>query len=678
MDDTLDAAGHHIATSATRGGVTTSTTYTFNELDQTWNEVRTDGSTTRRTFDPAGNTTDSCYWQSGTAGACDAVGTLPWTNPPTQSTTTLYDARNNRIGLTDSKTSATTVYDAAHDYQVSAVYTPTVAATGREYQVLSSYDDRDRLTSVTHQLCVLSTGHACSSTTAMGSTTFEYDANDNRTRVNESTSVASLDRYYCYDANDRVLSTRSASGCSSGLVEAYTYDDSGNRTAAGSTTFAYDAEGQLSSCSAGCGTIAYDAAGRTSKWNGWAFEYDADGRMVRACQSSTDCAGLYNEVEYAYDGDGHRTKIIQYNAGSGTAVATREFRYQGDAIVEEKLTDGTHAGVVVRSYVVDESGSAVKLKIAAGETGAGDYFVTWNGHGDALGLWAINPTDGTLSLANSFTYGTWGAATVATHNGYADLGFRFRYVGEFDVQWDDTHGLGLYYLHARHYSPSLGRFLQPDPDRSDANLYSYTSNNPVTEIDPDGNCWILCQIAVGALIDTVVYFATTDKPSLGGLVRAVAGGAVESAINPFAKLGKAAKLVSAAGKILNKFPRAARAIRRIQSGTRSFFDHSRASERGQIREPDVRRAAAAAKARASMVRARLKQIEWRGGEIRFGDNFRIKPFPSRGRTWPERLPHYHRRVQNPATPGEAFPGQGIGRHRPWESSPTDRHWRDRF
>jgi RHS repeat-associated protein len=93
----------------------------------------------------------------------------------------------------------------------------------------------------------------------------------------------------------------------------------------------------------------------------------------------------------------------------------------------------------------------------------------------------------TLTLANSFSYLTWGKPdTTGTHNGYPDLGFRFRYVGRSDVQWDDVHGLGLYYMHARHYSPTLGRFLQPDPSAAEANLYGYAANGPVTNVDPDG------------------------------------------------------------------------------------------------------------------------------------------------------------------------------------------------
>lgn len=58
---------------------------------------------------------------------------------------------------------------------------------------------------------------------------------------------------------------------------------------------------------------------------------------------------------------------------------------------------------------------------------------------------------------------TWATPTVSAVDGYGALGFRYPYVGRFDVQWDDFLGAGLHYMHARHYHPEFGRFLQPDP-----------------------------------------------------------------------------------------------------------------------------------------------------------------------------------------------------------------------
>ena len=60
-------------------------------------------------------------------------------------------------------------------------------------------------------------------------------------------------------------------------------------------------------------------------------------------------------------------------------------------------------------------------------------------------------------------------------------------MGAYDVQWDGTYGLPLTYMHARTYSSTMGRFLQPDPSRLDAQLFVYAGNGPVTKVDPDGN-----------------------------------------------------------------------------------------------------------------------------------------------------------------------------------------------
>lgn len=488
FDLTLDAAGNELTNAVKKSGSTTTATFTVNLLDQTWTEARADGSTAKTNFDPAGNPTDRCFWKAGiSVGACLPVGTSPWTNPPTTATTTTSDARNNRIGLVDAGSNETTTYDPDHDYQPAAIYLPTAA--GREHQSLFSYDSRHRLVGITQQLCVISSGHACSSTTATGSDTYAYDDADNRTTVNENNGNSSSDRRYCYDALDQLIYRNTAAACSSSAKdEANTYDDAGNRLtalAAGVTTnFAYSAEGQLcdletAPTTASCtgGNVTYDSAGRTATSAGWTFAYDAESRLVSACRSAT-CAAGFDKVDFAYDGEGHRIQVKETAAAGG--VTTRDFRYQGDAIVEE-LTNGT----VTRDYVVDSAGRTVKVSVPAGQTDAGTYLVTWSGHGDAMALWRQN-ADGTLSLANSYTYDTWGRPTTATHNGIGDLGFRFLYVGQFDVQWDNAFGLGLTYMHARHYSASLGRFLQPDPARAEANGYVYAGASPITKVDPNG------------------------------------------------------------------------------------------------------------------------------------------------------------------------------------------------
>jgi len=381
---------------------------------------------------------------------------------------------------------------------VAAIYQPTVAATGREHQAAYSYDARHRLVSITEQICVVTSLHACSSTTATGSDTYAYDGNDNRTQVVESsTGGAGSTRNYCYDGLDRLRARNTAAACTTTSGdETYTYDDAGNRLTAPANTFTYNPDGQLTGCTTGCGTVAHDSTGRMSSLNGWTFGYDAESRLT----SATSAAG---SVTYTYDGEGHRTSMAV--TPTGFATTTTSFRYQGDAIVEESV-----GATVIRSYAVDDGGTIRKMTIPAGQTGTGTYLVTWNGHGDALGLWLQN-ADGSLTLANSFTYSTWGAPTTTVASG-TDLGFRFLYVGASDVQWDNQLSLGLFYMHARHYSPVLGRFLQPDPGAAESSLYTYSKGNPVTNVDPAGTEGLNWREWLGCLMhpwSCVIYLRTS-------------------------------------------------------------------------------------------------------------------------------------------------------------------------
>ncbi len=66
-----------------------------------------------------------------------------------------------------------------------------------------------------------------------------------------------------------------------------------------------------------------------------------------------------------------------------------------------------------------------------------------------------------------------------------------------------------------------------------------------------------------------------------------------------------------------------------------------------------------------------------GSEIFYGKNLRIAQFGNRTGHPLGEYPHYHRR-QIDLNTNQTVPGQGIGRHRPWETKSTDTKTSDRF
>ena len=62
---------------------------------------------------------------------------------------------------------------------------------------------------------------------------------------------------------------------------------------------------------------------------------------------------------------------------------------------------------------------------------------------------------------------------------------------------------GLYYLRARYYNASLGRFTQEDTIYNDGlNLYAYCNSNPVMYSDPSGFAKETCKSKVGGECDS--------------------------------------------------------------------------------------------------------------------------------------------------------------------------------
>ena len=105
---------------------------------------------------------------------------------------------------------------------------------------------------------------------------------------------------------------------------------------------------------------------------------------------------------------------------------------------------------------------------------------------------------------------------------------------------------GLYYLKSRYYDPETGRFITIDdisyldPETINGlNLYAYCGNNPVMNIDPNGNWkmpnwlkWLIGGVAfVGAVVLTVVTGGALAPVFIGMGVSVLSGGLIQGTIN---------------------------------------------------------------------------------------------------------------------------------------------------
>lgn len=214
-------------------------------------------------------------------------------------------------------------------------------------------------------------------------------------------------------------------------------------------------------------------------WNsGPSYEYDAFNRMRRF---RGGVAPGSEEWVFAYTADDERVFSARVGGG-GTVWSLRGLDNQ--LLREWRAEDGKHS---FRDYVWTGRNLLAKIERtpAAGSPGWSEE--TRHAAVDHLGsvrLW----TDAAGANLPGFIYYPFGKQL----NGTVD-DEQMRFTGHERDLWNTTSSNDdLDYMHARHYNPQLGRFLQIDPLAGSVsapqslNRYAYVLGNPLSLTDPTG------------------------------------------------------------------------------------------------------------------------------------------------------------------------------------------------
>ncbi|MBK8039286.1 MAG: tandem-95 repeat protein [Verrucomicrobiaceae bacterium] len=258
----------------------------------------------------------------------------------------------------------------------------------------------------------------------------------------------------------------------------YTHNANGYRTQRASTqpsvpnqTFTLNANGQLDSAS-------YDANGNTTVSGGNNDIYDFEDRLIRRIKSDGTV------IDLVYDANGQRVeKRIAPSAISnlpssrlGYLIDTQNPTGWPQCVAELQWQPATATWEPQTTYTYGPAGPISQWSVTQGE-----HHFLLDAHGTVRAL-----VDATGQVVSSMDYDSHGVPLSVTPVGApnSSLGYNGEH---FDAD------LGLIYLRARWYNPTVGRFHTRDPyqgmfeDPMSLQGYLFAHGDPESMIDPSGN-----------------------------------------------------------------------------------------------------------------------------------------------------------------------------------------------
>ncbi len=413
------------------------------------------------------------------AQSYDAAGNVTTMTGPSGTTTASYDAANQLIALTEPGGTCGEGSPAAGSKCVKFQYDGNGEETLRTFPGGATQStERDAASRPTRIVATDKDGTARVDIAYSYSRDGEDDgAIQTRTSTLEEGINPGAVTTYEHDALSRVISAVETAGGTTTASWSYAYDAAGNRTeqvtsgdtgsAAGTTTYGYDAAHRLVSTSQDTTEWLYDAAGNLTQ---------------HGITGETSSYGERGQVTAIGD-----TDYTSVNRGNTETVADSS----GDSFYASTLGLMTREGTSgSTSYLNDNEGQPVGFAAQASHYYAMDHL------GSVVGLFGA---DGTWE--GGYSYSPYGEQRAIADTTPAQAN-QLRYIAG-EMEKDGTYRFG-----ARYYDPSIGRFTQMDPSGQEANPYAYATCDPINAKDPSGLLTAACQEALlfagMGLISTII------------------------------------------------------------------------------------------------------------------------------------------------------------------------------
>ncbi|GEM_PF-2010685 len=283
----------------------------------------------------------------------------------------------------------------------------------------------------------------------------------------------------------KLIPTQKAIAQTAPFITDFSYDLLGRLTSVkypdnGTYSYTFDkADNRLSETLNGTAkNFTYDQDDKLGQGGILTYYYDNNGNQIMRTQT-----GLQENNKYKYDFENRLIQYIMPNAN------THNYRYDGLGNRLEKEFGGA-----ISRWVYDNSGELSRLISTSANTylyGNGTDLISQGDDSSSFRKYYLEDglgntrflADSSGNKSKSYDYDPYG--NIRNESGIYDALFQFQ-----AQQYDDI--MSFYYLRARMYDPSIGRFISADPlegtltNPQSQNPYAYALNNPVNLSDPSG------------------------------------------------------------------------------------------------------------------------------------------------------------------------------------------------